>query len=72
MINKLKNKEIYEKLSKREILDEINLYLNELERISRNGQLSKESFEKDSWPYYQAFECGVQNNINKLREYINI
>jgi hypothetical protein len=72
MKNLLKDKEEYEKLTKTEVIAHIRAYLIELADVSERSRLDKENFEKASWPYLQAYECGVQKTIHKLQEFINI
>lgn len=69
MINKLKDKEAFESLTKRGMIDEIRRYIEDQIALSNRKCINDEAFTLD-WPYHQAKEMGLQKAYVKLLEFL--
>lgn len=65
----LKSKPLIE-FTKEEIILILREFLNEQKELTQRKMIDEDSFNKPSWPEYQAFQLGILKAINKIESFI--
>lgn len=60
----------YKDKTKEEVLQDITSYLNEQLELCDRLSLSRDSYDKGSWPYFQADCNGQKRILRKILEYL--
>jgi hypothetical protein len=69
-MNKLKDKEQYKELSKKQVIDIIKVYIKEQVELNNRERIKKESYNSPGWPFRQADLTGELRILNKLLDYL--
>ena len=72
MINILKDKDKLASMDKIDVINFIKSQLVEWNGVSDRTIISRDTFEKPTWAYIQAYEAGYQKAIKQMEELINI
>jgi hypothetical protein len=65
----LKEKQLND-YTKEEIILILKQYIIEQKELAQRKMVDEDSFNKPSWPEYQAFQLGIVKALNKLDDFI--